>query len=91
MVGATIPFSRPAVDYSESARYTIATNDFTASDGDGYPDLISRANTRDILASVVSAYIAGQSPLALPGAALHPTLAGRIVCEGEGCPTPVGE
>jgi 2',3'-cyclic-nucleotide 2'-phosphodiesterase (5'-nucleotidase family) len=83
--------SGEAIDFSESARYTIATNDFTASGGDGYPDLISRANTRDILASVVSAYIAGQSPLALPGETLHPTLEGRIVCKGEGCPAPVGE
>ena len=77
-----------AIDFSEAARYTIATNDFTASGGDGYPNLIARADSRDILASVVSAYIAGESPLSPSGEPIAPEIEGRIVCEGEGCPVP---
>jgi 2',3'-cyclic-nucleotide 2'-phosphodiesterase (5'-nucleotidase family) len=77
-----------AIDLSEGATYTIATNDFTASGGDGYPDVLDRSDSRDILAAVVSAYIAGESPLALPGEPLAPAIEGRIVCEGDGCPVP---
>jgi 2',3'-cyclic-nucleotide 2'-phosphodiesterase (5'-nucleotidase family) len=79
-----------AIDLTEAATYTLATNDFTASGGDGYPELLSRANSREILADVVSAYVAGESPLALPGEPLDPQIEGRIVCEGEGCPVPAG-
>jgi 2',3'-cyclic-nucleotide 2'-phosphodiesterase (5'-nucleotidase family) len=79
-----------AIDLTDAATYTIVTNDFTASGGDGYPDLLARADTRNILAEVVSAYVAGESPLALPGEPLDPQIEGRIVCEGEGCPTPAG-
>jgi 2',3'-cyclic-nucleotide 2'-phosphodiesterase (5'-nucleotidase family) len=79
-----------AIDLTEAAIHTIATNDFTASGGDDYPAILSRADTRDLLASVVSAYIAGESPLSLPGEPLAPKVEGRIVCEGEGCPAPAG-
>ncbi len=79
-----------AVDLSDAATYTIATNDFTASGGDGYPDLLARANSRDILAADVSEFVAGESPLSLPGEPLDPRIEGRIVCEGEGCPAPAG-
>jgi 2',3'-cyclic-nucleotide 2'-phosphodiesterase (5'-nucleotidase family) len=78
------------IDLSEAATYTITTNDFTAAGGDGYPDLLSRADSRDILAAVVAAFIAGESPLSLPGEPLDPAIEGRIVCEGEGCPVPAG-
>jgi 2',3'-cyclic-nucleotide 2'-phosphodiesterase (5'-nucleotidase family) len=81
---------REEIDLSEAATYTIATNDFTASGGDNYPSILNRASTRDILASVVSAYVAGESPLSLPGEPLAPKIEGRIVCEGEGCPAPAG-
>jgi 2',3'-cyclic-nucleotide 2'-phosphodiesterase (5'-nucleotidase family) len=77
-----------ALDLSDAATYTLATNDFTAAGGDGYPDVLSRADTRNILADVVAAYVAGDSPLALPGEPLDPALEGRIACEGEGCPAP---
>ncbi len=79
-----------AIDLSDAATYTLATNDFTASGGDGYPELLSRADSREILADVVASYVAGQSPLALPGEPLDPAIEGRIVCEGEGCPVPGG-
>lgn len=82
--------SGEAIDLTADSTYTLTTNDFTASGGDGYPSLISRANSRDVLAPVVAGYVAGQSPLALPGEALAPELQGRIVCEGEGCPVPAG-
>jgi 2',3'-cyclic-nucleotide 2'-phosphodiesterase (5'-nucleotidase family) len=82
--------SGEAIDLSEAVTYTIATNDFTASGGDNYPQILSRADTRDLLASVVSAYIAGESPLSLPGEPLESKIEGRIVCEGEGCPAPAG-
>jgi len=82
--------SGEAIDLSEAATFTIATNDFTASGGDNYPPILSRAATRDILASVVSTYVAGESPLSLPGEPLDPTIEGRIVCEGQGCPAPAG-
>lgn len=76
------------VDLSAATIFTLTTNDFTASGGDGYPELISRADSRDVLAPVVAGYVAGLSPLALPGEALAPAIQGRIVCEGEGCPAP---
>ncbi len=79
-----------AIDFTDATTYTLATNDFTASGGDGYPELLSRADSREILADVVSAYVAGESPLALPGEPIDPQIEGRIVCEGEGCPVPVG-
>src|SRR5215207_4601595 len=78
------------IDLSEVAMYTITTNDFTASGGDNYPSILNRASTRDILASVVSAYVAGESPLSLPGESLAPKIEVRIVCEGESCPAPAG-
>lgn len=81
--------SGEAVEFSEQATYTLTTNDFTASGGDGYPPLLARASTRDVLASVLATYIASDSALGVPGAALDPRLQGRIVCEGEGCPTPI--
>jgi 2',3'-cyclic-nucleotide 2'-phosphodiesterase (5'-nucleotidase family) len=77
-----------AIDLSDAATYTLTTNDFTAAGGDGYPNLTSRTNSRDILAQVVANSIAGQSPLSLPGEPLDPSIQGRIVCEGEGCPVP---
>jgi 2',3'-cyclic-nucleotide 2'-phosphodiesterase (5'-nucleotidase family) len=79
-----------AIDLSDAAMYTVATNDFTASGGDDYPNILARTDSRDILAAVVSAYVAGESPLSLPGEPLDPAIQGRIVCEGEGCPVPAG-
>jgi 2',3'-cyclic-nucleotide 2'-phosphodiesterase (5'-nucleotidase family) len=81
--------SGEAIDFSETAAYTLTTNDFTASGGDGYPNLLSRANSRDVLANVLADAIAETSALALPGEALSPQVQGRITCEGEGCPVPL--
>ena len=79
------------IDLGTGAMYTLATNDFTASGGDGYPVLLGRANTRDILAQVVASYIGGGSTLSLPGEPIAPAIQGRIVCNGEACPVPGGE
>jgi 2',3'-cyclic-nucleotide 2'-phosphodiesterase (5'-nucleotidase family) len=76
------------LDLTEAATYSLATNDFTASGGDGYPELIGQLTTREPLDEVVASYIGGDSPFAVPGAVLDPAIEGRIVCEGEGCPVP---
>ncbi len=78
------------IDLSETATYTLATNDFTASGGDDYPEILGQMTTRDPLDEVVAAFVAGAGPFGVPGAPLDPTVEGRIVCEGEGCPSPVG-
>ncbi len=70
----------PAVDFSTAAAYAIAMNDFMASGGDGYPVLIGRAATRELMDQVLEAYIQANSPVA-------PAIQGRIVCTGTGCPT----
>ena len=69
-----------ALDLSESATYTLATNDFTAAGGDGYPDVSARATTRDVLEEVVADSIAAAG-------SISPSIQGRINCTGEGCPT----
>ncbi|MFT4037045.1 MAG: 5'-nucleotidase C-terminal domain-containing protein [Thermomicrobiales bacterium] len=75
-----------AIDFSDGAMYTLTTNDFTASGGDGYPSLSERASSRDVLANVLADAISEASPLSVPGEPLNPQIQGRIVCEGEGCP-----
>lgn len=75
------------LDLTEGATYTLATNDFTAAGGDGYPDVSAKATTRDVLDVVVAGYVAGSAPLAVPGAPLDPAIQGRITCTGDGCPT----
>ena len=81
--------SGEAIDFGESASYTMTTNDFTASGGDGYPNLLARASSRDVLANVLADTISETSALALPGEVLNPQIQGRITCEGEGCPAPL--
>ena len=76
-----------AVDFSASATYSLATNDFTAAGGDGYPDVADKATTRDPLDQVVADYIAGTGVTAVPGAPVDPKIQGRIECSGDGCPT----
>ena len=76
--GADGGCSGEKIDLTEAATYTVATNDFTASGGDAYPVLLPRANSREILAAVVTAYIAGNSALSLPGEPLTPQIEGRI-------------
>lgn len=67
------------VDLSESVTYTLATNDFMAAGGDGYPDVSERSTTRDVMDEVLADSIAAAGTVS-------PTIQGRIVCTGEGCP-----
>jgi len=71
----------PAID--PSATYTLAINDFMAAGGDGYPNVLARVTTRNLMASDVEAFAAASSPLS-------PSIQGRIVCTSSGaavCPT----
>lgn len=70
-----------AIDLTEAGTYTIATNDFTAAGGDSYPDISSKATTREPLDTVTADYVEFQGEL-------DPTLQGRITCQGDGCPAP---
>ncbi|MBI4942373.1 MAG: 5'-nucleotidase C-terminal domain-containing protein [Actinobacteria bacterium] len=73
----------PAVDLTAAASYTIASNDFMANGGDGYPNVIGRSVTRELLDQVLADYVTAASPLA-------PSIQGRIVCTTSGAvPCPV--
>lgn len=73
----------PAV--TAGTNYTVASNDFTLSGGDGYPNVISKSTTRNIMSQDLDAYVIANSPLS-------PTIQGRIVCTdpnpgvGNDCP-----
>ncbi len=72
-----------AIDLTAASNYTLATNDFVISGGDGYPNFFSRSVTRDVMVNVVADYITQNSPV-------NPTIQGRIVCTSSGatsCPT----
>ncbi|HEU0041527.1 MAG TPA: 5'-nucleotidase C-terminal domain-containing protein, partial [Jiangellaceae bacterium] len=74
----------PPVDLGPGTSYTLAINDFMASGGDGYPNVVSRTTTRDIMDQVLADYVAANSPLS-------PALQGRITCTTSGattCPVP---
>lgn len=71
-----------AVDLTATATYTVATNDFMANGGDGYPNVYGRSVTRDIMDQVLANYVTANSPVA-------PSIQGRIVCTTSGatlCP-----
>ncbi len=74
--------SGPAIDLTAASTYTIATNDFMANGGDGYPVVIGSAVTRDIMDQVLADYITATSPIS-------PAIQGRITCTTSGataCP-----
>jgi 2',3'-cyclic-nucleotide 2'-phosphodiesterase (5'-nucleotidase family) len=56
-----------------ASSYTLATNDFMAAGGDGYPVVISRMTSRNIMDQDAADYVAANSPLS-------PSIQGRIVC-----------
>ena len=71
-----------AIDLTSASTYTITQNDFTATGGDGYPNVYSRGTTQNILDQVLADYISANSPIS-------PTLQGRIVCaDGNGATAP---
>lgn len=67
-----------AIDLTAASTYSVATNDFMALAGDGYPNVYGRSVTRDILDQVLADYVTANSPLT-------PSIQGRIVCtDGNG-------
>jgi 2',3'-cyclic-nucleotide 2'-phosphodiesterase (5'-nucleotidase family)/predicted AlkP superfamily phosphohydrolase/phosphomutase len=71
-----------ALDLTEGSTYLLATNDFTAAGGDGYPYLADRATTRDLMDEVVASYLGDAG-------SVSPAIQGRITCSGDGCPAAV--
>jgi 2',3'-cyclic-nucleotide 2'-phosphodiesterase (5'-nucleotidase family) len=65
------------IDLTAGATYKIAENDFTATGGDGYPNVASRMTTQDIMEQVVADYVTANSPLS-PAVRAFPN--GRINC-----------
>jgi 2',3'-cyclic-nucleotide 2'-phosphodiesterase (5'-nucleotidase family) len=67
------------IDFTAGSKYKIAENDFMAAGGDGYPPFTGRFTTQDIMAQVLEDYIAAKGTIS-------PSIQGRIVCTGTGCP-----
>jgi 2',3'-cyclic-nucleotide 2'-phosphodiesterase (5'-nucleotidase family) len=63
------------ITFNATDSYTLTTNDFTASGGDGYPNLRSRITTRDILDQDLADYLGS-----VPGGVVSPTIQSRIHC-----------
>jgi 2',3'-cyclic-nucleotide 2'-phosphodiesterase (5'-nucleotidase family) len=63
----------PAVSFDAGSMYSLAINDFMAAGGDGYPNVASRATTRDLMDQVVADYVSANSPIG-------PTIEGRVFC-----------
>jgi len=77
--------SGAALDLSVAGAYTIATNDFMASGGDGYPVFLGRFTTRDIMDQVLADSITAAGTIS-------PAIQGRINCTTSGvvaCPVVV--
>jgi 2',3'-cyclic-nucleotide 2'-phosphodiesterase (5'-nucleotidase family)/predicted AlkP superfamily phosphohydrolase/phosphomutase len=72
-----------AIDLTAASTYTVAENDFMASGGDGYPNVVSRATTRDIMEQDLADYVTSSGTIS-------PSIQGRIVCTTSGAtPCPV--
>jgi 2',3'-cyclic-nucleotide 2'-phosphodiesterase (5'-nucleotidase family) len=61
--GAAGDCTADPVDLSASAEYLIVQNDFTATGGDGYPNVASRMTTQDILEELLADYVTANSPV----------------------------
>ena len=68
-----------AVDLTAASSYSIAENDFMADGGDGYPILMPRATTRELMDQVLADHITANSPISAP-------IQGRITCTTSGIP-----
>jgi 2',3'-cyclic-nucleotide 2'-phosphodiesterase (5'-nucleotidase family) len=71
-----------AVDLTAASTYSLATNDFMVSGGDGYPVLVSQSVSREIMDQVLADYVTASSPLS-------PSIQGRVLCTTSGaavCP-----
>lgn len=72
------------VDLTAASDYTVATNDFMAFGGDGYPVISDRVVSREIMDQVLADHVESASPLS-------PSIQGRIQCVSSGaavCPAP---
>jgi 2',3'-cyclic-nucleotide 2'-phosphodiesterase (5'-nucleotidase family) len=70
------------VDLSAAVSYTVATNDFVAAGGDGYPNILARSTTRELMDQVLADFVTAAGTIA-------PSIQGRIVCTSSGataCP-----
>ncbi len=63
------------IDLTSASTYSLTTNDFTASGGDGYQNFKSRITTQNILDQDLADYIAAQ-----PGHLVSPVIQHRIHC-----------
>ncbi|MFL6114933.1 MAG: 5'-nucleotidase C-terminal domain-containing protein, partial [Catenulispora sp.] len=63
------------VDLTSASTYSLTTNDFTASGGDGYQNFRSRITTQNFLDQDLADYISAQ-----PGQLVSPTIQHRIHC-----------
>jgi 5'-nucleotidase len=72
----------PPVDLTSASSYSLAINDFMAAGGDGYPNVFSRIVTRATMDQELENYVVASTPIS-------PSIQGRIVCTGVGCPTPL--
>ena len=61
------------VDLSSGVSYTLATNDFLAAGGDGYPNVLDRSTTRELMDQVLADFVTATSPIS-------PSIQGRVVC-----------
>ena len=64
-----------AITFNPGDSYTLTTNDFTASGGDGYPNVRSRITTRDPLDQDLADYLGS-----VAGGVVSPAIQGRIHC-----------
>jgi 2',3'-cyclic-nucleotide 2'-phosphodiesterase (5'-nucleotidase family) len=79
--------STTAVDLTAGSSYSLTINDFMAAGGDGYPNVIAKSTTRNIMDQDVADYVTASSPLS-PVVRAFPN--GRINCMSSGaaaCPT----
>jgi 2',3'-cyclic-nucleotide 2'-phosphodiesterase (5'-nucleotidase family) len=63
----------PAVDLTAASTYTLAINDFISAGGDGYPVVIGRATTQELMDEVLADHVTANTPIS-------PVLQGRIEC-----------
>jgi 2',3'-cyclic-nucleotide 2'-phosphodiesterase (5'-nucleotidase family)/predicted AlkP superfamily phosphohydrolase/phosphomutase len=64
-----------AISFDAGVNYTLTTNDFTASGGDGYQNFKNRMTTQDILDQDLADYLTS-----IPGGVISPAIQGRIHC-----------
>lgn len=67
------------VDLTAGSTYTLATNDFMAAGGDGYPVVTPRITTQDFMDEALADYVAANTPVS-------PAIQSRINCVTGGVP-----